>query len=54
MESVAVILAEIEEPTEKDVQKVWRFVVEEWLIENDYVTEKTTDVSPSSSVPKCS
>ena len=50
----AIVLAEIEAPTKRQEQKAWRLVVEEWLIQNGYVTEKTKDVLPSSHVQKSS
>jgi hypothetical protein len=48
----AIVLAEIEAPTKRQEQKAWRLVVEEWLIQNGHVTEKTKDVLPRSRVQK--
>ena len=41
-----VALVEIEEPTKRDAQKAWRRAVEEWLLDNGYVTEKNKEVLP--------
>ena len=48
MKQAALILVEIEAPTSRQVQKAWRLVVEDWLLQNGYVTEITRDVSPCS------
>ena len=52
MQDAAVILAEVEVPTRRQAQKAWRLVVEDWLLNNGYVVEKTKAVSPSSSPQK--
>lgn len=52
MQQAAVMLAGIAAPSKRQAQKAWRLAVEDWLLSNGYVVEKTRDVSPTSDPQK--